>query len=69
MKFDYIERIQKEKENESKWTSMVLRPLLLGVTLGAGCYVAKVILNSPIMNSIVNSTANCAAKKLELAKL
>ena len=59
MNFDYIERILKKKDEESKWRSMVVRPFLLGVALGAGCYVAKVILNTPVMKSIVNSTVDC----------
>jgi hypothetical protein len=35
----------------------MLRPFLLGLAFGAGCYVAKIIINSPIMSNIVDVTA------------
>lgn len=47
----------KGKEEESFWKSSVLKPLLLGLAFGAGCYVAKVIINCPLMTDIVDATA------------
>ena len=42
---------------------------MLGIAFGAGCYVAKVILNSPIMSNIVQTTAECAQKKIDKVKV
>ena len=45
---------------------MALRPLMVGIAFGAGCYVAKVILNSPLMSNIVDATVDCT--KIRIAK-
>lgn len=56
MKFIQIWDVVKNEEDESKWKSWVMKPLLLGIAFGAGCYVSKVILTSPLMSNIVSKT-------------
>ena len=68
MKFAYIEKIIKDKEGEYNWKGIVLTPLLLGLAFGTGCYVAKVILTSPLMNQIVKATAEGAQQKIDRIK-
>lgn len=45
------------------WNEVALKPLILGLVFGTGCYVAKFILNSPIMNGIMNMAEESAASK------
>lgn len=43
---------------------MVAKPLLLGLAFGAGCYIAKVLLNSPLMKDIMEAAEKSAGEKL-----
>lgn len=45
------------------WNEVALKPLILGLVFGTGCYVAKFILNSPIMNGIMNMAEESVASK------
>ena len=65
MKFEYLERITKGKDNDSNWKKYVLTPFVLGLTFGAGCYVAKVILNTPVMKRIVSTTVKVAQQQAD----
>lgn len=44
----------KKSKVEIDWNELALKPLILGLVFGTGCYVAKFILNSPLMNGIMN---------------
>lgn len=50
-------QVLNDSPNEPDWKKIMLRPFLLGLAFGMGCYVAKVIINSPIMSNIVDVTA------------
>ena len=69
MKFSDVESTIKNQENESNWQRFVFRPLLIGIAFGAGCYVAKVILKSPLMINIVDKTVESAQHKIDKIKL
>lgn len=43
----------------------MLKPLLLGIAFGTGCYVAKVILNSPLMKDIMGMAEVSARAKVK----
>lgn len=43
-------------------------PFLLGIAFGTGCYVAKVIINSPLMNGIVTATAEGIKNNVKIGK-
>jgi hypothetical protein len=49
MKYVHMDKAITDSEDHIEWKEVVLRPFLLGIAFGAGCYVAKLILNSPIM--------------------
>jgi hypothetical protein len=57
MKYTLIDKANDEAEDQYKWHYLIKLPFLLGLTFGAGCYLAKVIINSPLMTKIVNKTA------------
>jgi len=63
MKYTLIDKADNEAEDEYKWHYLVKLPFLLGLTFGAGCYIAKVIINSPFMNNIVLKTAEDVISK------
>jgi hypothetical protein len=44
----------KKSKVEIDWNELALKPLILGLVFGTGCYVAKFILNSPLMNGVMN---------------
>lgn len=44
---------------------MILKPVLLGITFGTGCYIAKVVLNSPLMKDIMDMAEKGASAKLK----
>ena len=44
----------KKSKSGIDWNEVALKPLILGLVFGTGCYVAKFILNSPFMNGIMN---------------
>lgn len=55
MKFVQVEKvIKKEGDEQLDWKEIVLRPLVLGFAFGTGCYIAKVILNCPLMGGIMD---------------
>lgn len=64
MKFAHLEGVAKNKE-DSNWRKYVVTPFVLGLTFGLGCYVAKVIMNSPIMEGIVTTTVKVAQSKAD----
>ena len=53
MKYSQVDEAITKSEDQLEWKQIILKPLLLGVAFGTGCYVAKIILNSPIMGSIM----------------
>ena len=57
MKYKAIENYLRNPDESINWKKMALTPFLLGIAFGAGCYVAKVIINSPLMSNITNTTA------------
>jgi len=57
MKYTIVDKADNEAEDEYRWHYLVKLPFLLGLTFGAGCYIAKVLINSPFMSNIVNKTA------------
>lgn len=63
MKYTSVEKVLRRKEEESFWKNTVLKPFLLGLAFGAGCYIAKVIINCPLMTKIVDATAEGIKKK------
>lgn len=63
MNYIEVEKVAKNKGEPTFWKNMVIKPLLLGMAFGAGCYIAKVIINSPLMASIVEATAEGVKKK------
>ena len=69
MKFAYVSSAIKNEENENTWNRYILKPFLLGIAFGAGCYVAKIILTSPLMSNIVDKTVESAQKKINDLKL
>ena len=56
MKYALIDKAN-DANGGSKLHHLVTMPFVLGVTFGVGCYIAKVIVNSPLMKNIVNTTA------------
>jgi hypothetical protein len=46
-----------DADEDSKIYHIVQKPFLLGIVFGVGCYIAKVIINSPLMKNIVETTA------------
>lgn len=63
MKYTSVEKLIKGKEEDSFWKSTLFKPLLLGLAFGTGCYLAKVIINCPLMKDIVDATAEGLKKK------
>ena len=57
MKYTLVDKANDEAEDQYKWHYLIKLPFVLGLTFGAGCYLAKVIINSPFMTNIVNKTA------------
>ena len=57
MKYKAIENYLKNPDESINWKKMALTPFVLGIAFGAGCYIAKVIINSPLMSNITNTTA------------
>jgi hypothetical protein len=62
MKYDTVERTIENRDGSADWKRIVLRPLLLGLAFGAGCYVAKVIIECPLMSGIVAATVEGVKK-------
>lgn len=62
MKYTTVERAIENRDGSPDWKRIVVQPLLLGLVFGAGCYVAKVILESPLMSGIVDATVEGVAK-------
>lgn len=61
MKNNTFEKMLKQNmEGFNMWT--IAKPVLLGFAFGAGCYVAKVIIQSPILGSITNLVVKGAEK-------
>jgi hypothetical protein len=63
MKYTSVEKILRGKEEESFWKSVILKSFLLGLAFGTGCYIAKVIINCPLMTNIVDTAAEGIRKK------
>jgi hypothetical protein len=49
-------QVSEAGRQEFEWKKYVAKPLILGLAFGTGCYLAKVIINSPLMENIVNVT-------------
>jgi hypothetical protein len=66
MKFTHVEKAMSDSENQVEWKTVLLKPFLLGVAFGTGCYIAKVILNCPIMSDIMKMAEKGARFKRSL---
>ena len=55
-------------EEDTKWEKIIIMPFLLGIAFGAGCYIAKVVINSPLMYGIVNATAEGIKNNVKIGK-
>jgi hypothetical protein len=64
MKYTRVFKAANLSEEDSKWKHIVVAPLLLGIAFGTGCYIAKFIINCPLMNTIVNATAEGMREKV-----
>lgn len=65
MKFVQIEKTIVDNQNTVSWRENIMKPLLLGVTFGTGCYIAKILLNSPLLREIMEMGEKGASAKLQ----
>lgn len=63
MKYNDVNEGVDASHDRLDWRKACLKPFLLGLAFGAGCYLAKVIINSPLMSKIVATTAEEVARK------
>lgn len=66
MKYVHMDKAITDSEDHIEWKEVVLKPFLLGIAFGAGCYVAKLILNSPVMEGIMDMAERGARAKIKV---
>lgn len=60
MKYCHITKAQKSEG--FSWQALVLMPIILGFTYGAGCYIAKVIIESPLVSPLIDHIVSLKLK-------
>jgi hypothetical protein len=66
MKYIHMDKAITESEDHIEWKEVVLMPFFHGIAFGVGCYLAKLILNLPVMEDIMDMAERCARTKAKV---